>query len=111
MVRAEGRLVERRTVAGSETQRGRAITALHGAGICGSKRPTGRALVHAGAGRPYGTVEKALCAVPLPMAVSRQIVLQDMPWARRAAILAAPMETLGRAKPVIGSLDLNHDLP
>jgi len=41
-------------------------------------------------------VEKALWAVPLPMPVSRQIVLQERPWARSVAILEASTVTLGR---------------
>ncbi len=43
-----------------------------------------------------GTLEKALWAVPFPMPVSRQIMLQECPWARSAAILAASTATLGR---------------
>ena len=43
-----------------------------------------------------GRLEKALCAVPLPIPVSRQIVLQECPRARRAATLAASTATLGR---------------
>ena len=54
-------------------------------------------------------MEKALWAVPLAMPVSRQIVLQDRPRARRAAILAASTVTLGR--PILLPLALAFLMP
>src|SRR6516165_6471285 len=56
-----------------------------------------------------GSLEKALCAVPLPMPVSLQTLLQDRPSERRVAILAASTATLGR--PILLPLALTFLIP
>ena len=47
--------------------------------------------------------KNARCAVPLPMPVSWQIVLQEHPWARKAAILAASTAVLGLPSHILAS--------